>query len=73
MEQSCPDSPWYELNYNGNYVSVSRHGDEIQAIDPGGGPYITPGSIIAGFHNNSTLEKDDTQGQEEGDSSDTRK
>lgn len=49
LEQACPDSPWYELNYNGNYVSVSRHGDEILTIDPEGGPYITPGCIIAGF------------------------
>lgn len=48
LEQSCPDSPWYELNCNSNYMSI--HGENpILAVDPEGGPYIGVGSLLGKF------------------------
>lgn len=48
LEQSCPDSPWYELNCNYNYLSFLGE-NPILAVDPEGGPYISVGSLIGKY------------------------
>lgn len=48
LEQTCPGSPWYELKYHGNYLTITG-GDPIVAVDPEGGPYIVAGSLLAGY------------------------
>ena len=48
LEQTCPDSPWYELKYHGNYLTITGE-DPIVAVDPEGGPYIMAGSLLAGY------------------------
>lgn len=48
LEQTCPDSPWYELKYHGNYLTITGE-DPIVAVDPEGGPYIMAGSLIKGY------------------------
>lgn len=48
LEQTCPDSPWYELKYHGNYLTITGE-DPIEVVDPEGGPYIMAGSLIKGY------------------------
>lgn len=48
LEQTCPGSPWYELKYHGNYLTIAGE-DPIVAVDPEGGPCILAGSILAGY------------------------
>lgn len=48
LEQTCPNSPWYELKYYGNYLTINGE-DPIVAVDPEGGPCIIAGSILAGY------------------------
>lgn len=48
LEQTCPGSPWYELKYHGNYLTIAGE-DPIVAVDPEGGPYIVAGSLLAGY------------------------
>ena len=48
LEQTCPDSPWYELNCNDDYMTITGD-DPILAVDPSGGPYISAGSLIGKY------------------------
>ena len=48
LQQTCPDSPWYELNYHGNYLTITGE-DPIVAVDPEGGPMIAAGGFIGKY------------------------
>lgn len=48
LEQTCPYSPWYELKYHGNYLTITGE-DPIVGVDPEGGPCIMAGSLLAGY------------------------
>ncbi|MBQ9309866.1 MAG: hypothetical protein IJ222_03275 [Bacteroidales bacterium] len=48
LQQTCPDSPWYELNYHGNYLTITGE-DPIVAVDPEGGPMIVAGGFIGKY------------------------
>lgn len=51
LEQTCPGSPWYELKYHGNYLTIAGE-DPIVVVDPEGGPYIVAGSLLARVQSN---------------------
>lgn len=47
LEQTCPYSPWYELKYHGNFLTITGK-DPIVVVDPKGCPSIMAGSLLAG-------------------------
>ena len=48
LEQTCPYSPWYELKYYGDFLTITGK-DPIVVVDPKGCPSIMAGSLLAGY------------------------